>query len=580
MRQRLLTLLLLVWLSILALISYGPSLGLSLYGDDWLVIGKYFANTGSDRTLAYKIQQVYVTNYGPQFVVTGNLYSIFGENPLPYFVISLVLRILSAYALFWFVKRISSINLAITVATLYSVAAGGAETTDWVYNMTSYLAISFLLFGLGFFVVRKTYGEGVKSWILMILGYMTAIIRTFILPFVAMSFVFADQLLNRRQSLIRSVLIAFSALLPFLLVKYIFPGMGFQNVNSTQISDGLKQSLDLLKQSKFDFLLMPFIYIGEISFPFGISELGQLGFSIFPFIKFVLIGGLVGLFGTLMFRLSGTKLNKSVIGAYLTLVALKVFEMVQKNGIIVEFSNFVWAYIGITLSLIVVKNLYLAFRRRRVREVTYYMTLILFVASFFFGWWYDLTHVPVVHLRYFILPTIGVMMMWGVLLFPKSELKKVKIILAGLLVFINIVSVRSYFDTSLKSRQSEISNSLYKQLKDEVPYISQRDASVFYFENMPPLMFEQLFRFGFGYHMQLFYTLPFNEQNFPYGVSKIEDLKAAVTDPNFVGRTAGSKEITSIRNVYAFRLEGDRIVNVTNRVREHLENETTNLQNR
>ena len=78
-------------------IVYRKSLGLALYGDDFLVISKFFGGYGPGKELNYYDPRIWISNYGFQYL-TALLYLVFGLNSLPYYIISLTLRALFAYS--------------------------------------------------------------------------------------------------------------------------------------------------------------------------------------------------------------------------------------------------------------------------------------------------------------------------------------------------------------------------------------------------------------------------------------------------------------------------------------------------
>src|SRR4030042_6158956 len=69
---------------------YYKCLGLTLYGDDWLVISKHLGY-GTETGLSYWAPGMWVSTYAFQ-KMTPYLYFVFGFNFLPYFVTSLILR--------------------------------------------------------------------------------------------------------------------------------------------------------------------------------------------------------------------------------------------------------------------------------------------------------------------------------------------------------------------------------------------------------------------------------------------------------------------------------------------------------
>src|SRR5438132_1620987 len=110
----------LIWLALLVFLSYGKSLGLSLYGDDWLTISKYFGDYGPHgKRGGYLDKSVVFSNYGPQFLTMGLAYSLFKDDPQPYFYTSLILRTLLAFSLFWFCKKLMNAKVGLLASSLF-----------------------------------------------------------------------------------------------------------------------------------------------------------------------------------------------------------------------------------------------------------------------------------------------------------------------------------------------------------------------------------------------------------------------------------------------------------------------------
>src|SRR3990167_112881 len=140
-----------LWLLLLVFVVFFKSLKLSLYGDDLLVISKYLGSYGPGTGYQYYDPRLFISNYGFQNI-TALIYLIFGFNPLPYFIISHLLRALAALGVFLFTKEMLNKKAAFISASFFAISGIGAETTDWVYNMNSYLGIFVVLLGIKYFV--------------------------------------------------------------------------------------------------------------------------------------------------------------------------------------------------------------------------------------------------------------------------------------------------------------------------------------------------------------------------------------------------------------------------------------------
>lgn len=162
-------------LIIIGVFAHHPSFNLSLYGDDWLFIYRYFTHSGHLNPILPGIL-TYLAPYGPSIFLIGTQYQIFGQNYFFYYLVSLIFRIFASFALLLVVKKIIKSTLfSLSVTTLFLVGYIGIQTTDWVFYMNVYLATGLFFLSLYFqFKFFETYKY--KDLIYQLLFTITAII--------------------------------------------------------------------------------------------------------------------------------------------------------------------------------------------------------------------------------------------------------------------------------------------------------------------------------------------------------------------------------------------------------------------
>lgn len=153
---------LLTWFSLSKTLSFG------LTGDDWMTLYRYildFPTFAAHFNLTSYINDH--SNYNFADLIMGIIYRMFSFNPFPYYLASMVLRIITSISFYFSVSVAAKDKLTGYIsALLFSVMLAGIETTNWVFNMNSYLSI--ILFNLFiYFYIRKNYLSGLINYSLM-----------------------------------------------------------------------------------------------------------------------------------------------------------------------------------------------------------------------------------------------------------------------------------------------------------------------------------------------------------------------------------------------------------------------------
>lgn len=256
---------------IISLITFLPTFNLGLFGDDWLAFWRYLQYLGPNSLGEWNHLSYFLTSYGPQDIAMGLLQKIYDYNSFYYQLTSYLLRSLASFSIYPLALYLTKNKLATFLSVLFlSVTTVGLETTAWVFNMPSYIAISFL--NLFFYFYLKSHSEQ-KINLLILTGLLFAM--TFLmqpirmhglLPFIiVMELFWLFQKLSSakiKQFLFRTSLFISISMGIFLIFSKspVAPTYGV----SYEIITNL---LKLVNQGNLNFLLNPIKTIGSIFIP-------------------------------------------------------------------------------------------------------------------------------------------------------------------------------------------------------------------------------------------------------------------------------------------------------------------------
>lgn len=127
-----------------------PTFSMSLYGDEWLILWHGWRGALTQNSVIPNYQW---NAYGFEILVFHYLSKLVGFNGYWFYGLSFLCRFSTAVMLYWFLKQFKVNNLGSFLASLlFMINPVGIETTDWVRNLDSYLAMNLLLI-----IVRMIY---------------------------------------------------------------------------------------------------------------------------------------------------------------------------------------------------------------------------------------------------------------------------------------------------------------------------------------------------------------------------------------------------------------------------------------
>lgn len=494
----------------LSLLAFYPSFNLSLFGDDWMTFWRYIYYLGPNSLAGWNHISYFFTSYGPQDIVMGILQKIYGFNSVYYQLTSYILRLLASFSLYpvaWYLTR--NKLAAFFSVVFFSITAIGLETTNWVFNMPSYIAISFL--NLFFYFYLKSHSE--QKINLLILAGLTFTMAFLLQP------------------------IRMHGLLPFIIVMELF--WLFQKLSSAKIKQFLFRTSLFISISMGIFLIFS---KSPVAPTYGVSyeiitnllklvNQGNLNFLLNP-IKTI---------GSIFISLSSSYNQQFFIGSAAVSVWILLiikFRKDQKTKTALFFSfawlisSFLFAWLRAPQSILNSTHRYL---------IVSAVGIALFLAS--------------------------------IASIDKSKSNKNIIYLIVVsLILINIISTRSYLKEQEKTHSIAVSNKIWDSMPYIEEMDKSSEPLVFYFEDdgSNAVILRDVVTFGFPPHIALLYGVT-EENRTPVPMSDWREVESAVVDGKSFAAYGHPLKPISPERVYAFRLQGkDNLINITDLAREKL----------
>lgn len=571
----------LAFLIVLSLTTLFPSFHLALFGDDWLVFYRYLKDLGPGSSGPYNNFTFIFTPYGSFDVLMGFLRNFYGYNSTPYYITSYVFRLIASFSFYPIIYYLTKNKYAAFFAMLFfSITSIGFDTTNWVFNMPSYITVAFFNLFLYFFFLSHEQGKG-KLFLLSGLFYYLAYVIVPIRMHGSLPFIFLLELFwlfrNRNLKTIKKIALRLSLIVfIFLFIQFSGHSMGPPEETGYRLSLGLTTILDFLKQGRFDFIFYPLVIFGSLLVPDNLVYTRQvatakdlvLNFLLPIFIVYLMISSLLQKSINLFTKSPWIKI--SMFGLFWTFSVILIYK-----GNIITFSS---AHYLTLLSiagyfLFIVFSLIYKFIKNNNIADGLFLGLAWSILSFFFAWWWNPTSIFETTHRYLIVSTIGITTILSTIL---SIILKGKIsfpfYLFILIIVLHVISTRIYLNHLVEIRGQNVTDKIWSLIKSTSRIPDSRTPSVFYFEgdgtNGDTL--HDVITYGFPSHMALLNNLKFTDLP-PFPLDDFKELSAAFSDGKNLPRYGYPAKPIPINHIYAFRLEGkNQLIDTTIQVREKL----------
>lgn len=569
---------------LISLFTLYPSFNLALFGDDWLVIYRYVMDVGSISAGFSKHLHEYLSPYGPTQVFMGVLKQLYNYNSTLYYITSYLLRLSAAFSLFPITFYLTRNKVAAFFAVLFfSVTTTGFDTTNWVFNMTTYLSISFISLFL-YFYLRSKKDSGliflIPAIILFYLAYITTSIRMHAtLPLLILLEVFWNlqerSFLFARKSFVRLAPI----IITFLFIRFTGDSFGQPTEAADRFREGFSNVKLFLSQGRFDFLAYPLASFGSIFIPDAILPFSGQVSSVANLIINIALPILLTFTIVSRFLMKLTQdLEKSFFNILFALTTIwTIIAIILYRGNLSSFSSatnnsllLIGGYIFILGLMFIIKN----YKQKSISTLLL-LSLAWTLLSFLYAWFWKAELYLTTH-RYLIVGAAGAaLFLSGIISLGKNKHNQIMIfmLLAPLLIM-HIYQTRSYENQLVTTGHGQ---ETFNKIWASFPYLPEinkkEKPSIFYFEgdNTNGSILHDSITFGFSPHMALLYNITDNNK-IPLAMDAWEDVVSAVKDGKSLKRYTGTDiDLMPVDNVYVFKLEGkDHLIDLTTQSREKL----------
>lgn len=507
-----------IWLilliTIISFIGIGQSLSFALNGDDWLALWRYIKDFTTFQS-HFDIKN-YSTEYGNYVfadIIMGIIYRLFSFNPFPYYLVSIILRAVTAISFYPAVSAASKDKRAGFLSSIFFACMfAGIETTNWVFNMNTYISIAllnlfiYLYYSKDFKFLSK---RGILTSFILASSFIVTQNRMhgllFIVPLLIIFKIHKFNKENLGKALIRLVVF----FLPIFVYRFVT-----RSSNDTAYANSFIQSVSQCE----NFILSIFSSIGNIIMPekiyafFNITNRLKALFVFFIFLSFLTI------FTKRHFRsqkyfFALISLSMSI---FFLIIPLIVFDPTgtlpsDHRYLIIPGAYILVAFAILLSDLLGQKNQFFK---------TGAMTLIIIILTF------------------------------------------------------NLISLRIYF--SMLSENGRLAGDAEKQFKFIISQIGAPKNNaplIFLFIPDNPFYLYNAITFGFSYHMILIDgRSDLDIQKTPFAVDNLESLLDILSDAQSSElRRYGYNPIKiPIENVYTFQLQNKTLTNITPQAREYL----------
>ena len=569
---------------LISLFTLYPSFSLALFGDDWLVIHRYVTDVGSLSEGLSKHMREYLTAYGPTQVLMGILAQFYDYNATLYYVTSYVLRLFAAFSLFPIVFYLTRNKLSAFFAVLFfSVTTTGFDTTNWVFNMTSYLSIGFFSLFMYFYIRSKAEGKSIfllPAVILLYLAYITCSIRMHAtLPLFIILEIFWNlqerNLFFARKSIFRLGV----AIATILFIRFTGNSFGQPSEGAARFSEGINIMTLLISQGRYDFLAYPFASFGSVFIPDTILPFkGQILSTSNLILNTALPILVIFIILYRLLVLLTDNLNKASFKILIALMIVwTIVAAIFYRGSITIFSSATYSSLLLIGGYIIILGLMFLTKNYKKKPIStlLILSLALILLSYLYAWWWR----PELYLttnRYLVVGAAGAAIFLSSLIsLGKSKSHQIAIfIIFTPLLIMHIYSTRMYeYQLVSLGHGQENFNRIWASMPN-LPEISKKErVTVFYFvgDGTNGSILHDSIIFGFPFHISLLYNITESDK-VPIVLDSWEEVISTVKDGKaFIRQYGEIKNPIPVDNVYAFKLEGkNHLIDITTQVREEL----------
>lgn len=569
---------------VVGLFSLWPSFRLALTGDDYLTYWRYEYYL---KKMNWSLLSFFFTDYGPQDTLFALIHHFFLFNPLPYFIISFILRLvasISFYPILRFITKNTYISLLGTITFLTS--ATGLETTNWVFNMPSYVSIALLnLFILSFikltnnFTLRHIFTAVVLFTLTLIsqpirMIFLPGFVSVFLLIWLTTNFI--------KEKGVKTPLILLATFISVFLCLFALTHIGDSVGVSTNFkervsgswfknTEGINGISKEIKNKHFQIIIYPIAQIGNIIFP---NQLISFEHGVVPnsylLIKIVIPSTFVSL---LILYLTMNKFVPKTKKYFLTnsflLICwtLFVYIIFFANTLFPMQASEILSFLVGGYFLIYVFQFFIFSTKSNKKIIV--ISMLLMILPFIVPWIRFPNTIHETVGRYLIVPAAG----FTLLLITLLSISRNKIVFIAVVIFplilINIKASRKYLHNLAFVRESKRTEKIRSSLPI-LPTLSKNgETTLVYFEGDYNEVLYHSFMFGFPV-IASYYQKVDNIWNVAYTQNWDEFSDAFYTGSSLKRFSTIPVKPVPLENIYSFKLDYDHLNDTTSETREKL----------
>lgn len=564
------------------IIVFYPSANIHFDGDSLLTLYRFPRLVGEGREHNYF--NYFITDYGPQDIVFAIIRHFYGLNPTPYFIVSFILRVIASFSFFPLVASLyKDKKLAYFASTFFLITSTGLETTGWVFNMPTYIAIAFFNFYL-LSVFKSKEGDSIKLIVIStILFGLTIVIQPIRMAFLPLLGIFIEvlYLLKFKKTNFKFSIARISIYLLLIFSIFLFGeiggSIGIQNIES-RLSGGFINNIfnyfsDFRPESgkyEFKYFLYPVSQIGYMIFPNRIILKSWESLDIVKTLLFVVIpSNLIFGFSLRLFRAGYATIKQKYfefafwIGFVWTLTTTLYFNYFQSIQLTTSqlLSYFAGGYLLILITIVLFN-----ISKNRINFLRLLVIVLLIGFGYLIFWLRNPTAINATQERYLIVSAVGVTLLLSA--FVANAKYKIPIyIFFTLAILVHAFSTWKYLKHLSDVRGVELT----EKIRNAVPNVFDKSGDtpiLFYFQSSNSEVLHHSLLFGFP--LVVYFQ---HEIDYPWRVVYTTDWQeviSALKDGESTKSYTGKKEVVTVDSVYSFLLEGDALINTTQSTRQTL----------
>ena len=581
-------------LPIFSAIIFRKSFNLGLYGDDWQHLYILWKDFYVYHTKSFLDIRSYLNPYYPESLYLGIIEHFWGYYPPAYFISSFICRLFANIALYFFSFELTKSKLAAFLTTLiFLVSAAGLQTTDWVFNMNTYIGLGLLAMAATFYLkIRKLEAFKSRNYLFFIVSFTLAlaVVPTRMhgaVPFIILTELFLTFIVDKQKRILDKYLMArvLLAISIFFLLVY-FKSFGGESFVSGRFNDSSKIVQSLIQNGYSSWWLYFIAIIGHLVLPDNINPVKNTLSGVLIIEAFLSI--------LLLFISSHSILKPKKIISYLPILTFNLgwfIFLITMSKIDSHTSNS--DYFAISLGgqflfwavwfYIIGRNKYPYFAS------TFVITIFWIISLTILYWLFTPNYIIETIGRYMTMGAVGVAIFLGAfctMLFKNATsgvLNKdsssrflasfylgVPSLILLIFIFSNFQTGQNYLSILEQVRNKELTEKTWTTLLSEVPKLDSTAPSVFFFTTDNPLSLQGVLVFGFFMRAGLEWRNPI-EAVTPLPVTDYQQLLDMVKKGEPLHKVHSRKaEPVPLSRVYAFDFRGGELINITEEVRSKI----------